>query len=160
ALPEGVTSRVRLTAPRIKQAGITTIEFGYAPLSETLTTVGNVSFDERRLATIPSKAAGKSRVEKLYVNFKGQEVRAGEPLAQLYSPELHQAMAERRSNARRANQAAGGPQTAAGRSLLGDSRELVRLSAEKLKRWGITQEQIDEVLAKGKNDFTMTILAP
>jgi Cu(I)/Ag(I) efflux system membrane fusion protein len=160
ALSEGVATRVRLTATRIKQAGITTIEVGYTPLSETLTTVGNVSFDERRLATIPSKVAGKSRVEKLYVNFKGQEVRAGEPLAELYSPELHQAIEELLSAARRAGQDAARLRTAAGRSLLGDSRELVRLSAEKLKRWGITQQQIDEVLAKGKNDFTMTILAP
>jgi Cu(I)/Ag(I) efflux system membrane fusion protein len=50
--------------------------------------------------------------------------------------------------------------TAAGRSLLGDRRELVRLSAGKLKRWGITQAQIDEILAQGKDDFTISILAP
>jgi Cu(I)/Ag(I) efflux system membrane fusion protein len=43
---------------------------------------------------------------------------------------------------------------------LGDPRELVRLSAEKLKRWGITQAQIDQILAQGKNDSTATILAP
>ena len=60
-------------------------------MTETFTTVGNVAFDERRLATIVSKAAGKSRVEKLHVNFNGREVKAGEPLAELYSPELHQA---------------------------------------------------------------------
>ena len=42
-------------------------------------------------------------------------------------------------------------QTAAGRSLLGDRRELVRLSAEKLKRWGITQAQIDEILKEGQD---------
>ena len=42
----------------------------------------------------------------------------------------------------------------------GDRRELVRLSAEKLRRWGITQAQIDEILAKGKSDFTIPILAP
>jgi Cu(I)/Ag(I) efflux system membrane fusion protein len=160
ALPAGVTSRVQLTASRVKQAGITTVEVGYAPLSETLTTVGNVEFDERLLATISSKATGKSRVEKLYVNFKGKEVKAGEPLAELYSPELHQAIEELLTAARRTGQDAARMQTAAGRSLLGDSRELVRLSAEKLKRWGITQEQIDEILAKGRNDFTITILAP
>jgi hypothetical protein len=34
------------------------------------------------------------------------------------------------------------------------------LSAEKLKRWGITQGQIDEILKTGKSDFTFPILSP
>ena len=37
---------------------------------------------------------------------------------------------------------------------------MVRASAEKLKRWGITQAQVDEILAKGTTDFKFTILAP
>jgi Cu(I)/Ag(I) efflux system membrane fusion protein len=40
-LPEGVLSRVQLAAFRVKQAGIETAEVGFAPLTETLTTVGN-----------------------------------------------------------------------------------------------------------------------
>lgn len=159
-LPEGVTARVELAPFRVKQAGIKTAEVGYAPLAQTLTTVGSVTFDERRLATISSKVMGKSRVEKLYINFAGKEVKAGEPLAELYSPELYQAVQELLTTAQRADQSTAGVQTAAGRSLLGDRRELVRLSAEKLKRWGITQPQIDEILRKGKTDFTITILAP
>ena len=159
-LPVGVTARVELAPFRVRQAGIKIAEVGYAPLAQTLTTVGSVTFDERRLATISSKVMGKSRVEKLYINFAGKEVKAGEPLAELYSPELYQAVQELLTTARRADQSMAGVQTAAGRSLLGDRRELVRLSAEKLKRWGITQAQIDEILRKGKTDFTITILAP
>ena len=64
------------------------------PLTETLTTVGYVEFDERRLARISSKVKGMSRVEKLHVNFTGKDVKAGETLAELYSPELYQAIQE------------------------------------------------------------------
>src|SRR5262249_49810227 len=160
AMPEGVLSRVPLAPFRVRTAGIQAAEVGFAPLVETFTTVGDVGFDERRLATIPSKVAGKSRVEKLYVNFMGREVRAGEPLAELYSPELHQAIQELLTAARRAEADGAQVRTAAGRSLLGDRRELVRLSAEKLKRWGITQAQIEEILAHGKTDFTVPIVAP
>jgi Cu(I)/Ag(I) efflux system membrane fusion protein len=159
-LPEGALSRVQLVSSRIRQAGIWTAEVGFAPLMETLTTIGNVGFDERRLATISSKAAGRSRVEKLYVNFTGREVRAGEPLAELYNPELQQATQELLTAARRAEQDAPQMQTAAGRTLLGDRRELVRLSSEKLKRWGITEAQVDEILKNGKAEFTIPILAP
>jgi Cu(I)/Ag(I) efflux system membrane fusion protein len=159
-LPDGILSRVELAPARVGQAGIETAEIAYAPMTETFTTVGNVGFDERRQATIVSKAAGKSRVEKLHVNFNGRQVRAGEPLAELYSPELHQAIQELLMAARRAELDANRSATAAGRSLLGDRRELVRLSAEKLRRWGITQAQIDDILANGRSDFTIPILAP
>src|SRR5205823_14139683 len=69
ALPEGVTSRVALAPFRIRQAGIQTVEVAYAPLTETLTTVGTVEFDERRLKNIASKIRGMARVETLFVNF-------------------------------------------------------------------------------------------
>ena len=55
---------------------------------------------------------------------------------------------------------AGRLRTAEARSLLGDRKELVRLAAEKLKRWGITQAQVDEVLKTGKADSTVPILSP
>jgi Cu(I)/Ag(I) efflux system membrane fusion protein len=158
-LPAGVTARVELAPFRVAQAGIETVEVGYAPLEQTLTTVGNVAFDERRLANIVSKVPGKSRVEKLYVNFRGQGVEVGQTLAELYSPELSQAIEELITATRRAGERQE-LTTDLGRSLLNDERELVRASSEKLKRWGITQPQIDEILRTGKTDFKFPILSP
>jgi Cu(I)/Ag(I) efflux system membrane fusion protein len=143
----------------VAQGGIKTAAVTYAPLSQTLTTVGYVAFDERRMASIVSKVPGKSRVETLYVNFTGENVQAGQPLAELYSPELNQAIQELLTAARRADSPVE-PKTAVARSLLGDLQEMVRASAEKLKRWGITQVQIDELLKKGQPDFKFTILSP
>jgi membrane fusion protein, copper/silver efflux system len=159
ALATGLTSRVALSPKRVEQAGIRTAEVAYAPLTQAVTTVGNVAFDERRMATIVSKVPGKSRVEKLFINVTGENVEAGQPLAELYSPELSQAIQELLNASRRAALSIE-PQTEIARSLLNDRREMVRASAEKLKRWGITQAQIDEVLAKGKADFAFPILSP
>ena len=159
-LAEGVTARVQLSPRRVAQAGIRTAEVAYAPMRQTLTTVGIVALDERRLATIPSKVVGKSRVETLRVNFSGMEVAAGEELAELYSPELYQAISELLTASTRAEQDSTRVRSEAGRALLGDRRELVRLSAEKLKRWGITQGQIDAILKSGVADFKVPILAP
>jgi Cu(I)/Ag(I) efflux system membrane fusion protein len=158
-LPEGVTARVQLAPFRIQQAGITTAEVAYAPLKETLTTVGFVEFDERRMANIASKVPGMARVEKLYVNFTGVHVVAGQTLAELYSPELYQAIQELLL-ARRSAAGAPRPQSALGRTLLGDPQALTQLAAEKLKLWGITQEQIDEILKQGKSDFKIPIVSP
>jgi Cu(I)/Ag(I) efflux system membrane fusion protein len=158
-LPAGVTARVELAPFRVAQAGIQTAVVDYAPLTQSLTTVGYVAFDERRIASIVSKVPGKSRVETLYVNFTGEDVEAGDRLAELYSPELNQAIQELESTSQRAGQSVQ-PQNDVVRSLQADWREMARASAEKLKRWGITQAQIDEILTKRKRDFKFTILSP
>ena len=85
-----MTARIQLAPFRVAQAGIRTVEVAYSPLSETVTTVGFVTFDERRLSRISSKTKGMARVEKLFVNFTGTFVEVGDPLAELYSPELYQ----------------------------------------------------------------------
>jgi Cu(I)/Ag(I) efflux system membrane fusion protein len=158
-LPEGVTARIVLAPSRVEQAGIKTVEVAYAPMTQAVTTLGYVAFDERRMASIVSKVPGKSRVEKLYINVTGENVDAGQPLAELYSPELSQAIQELLNATRRAAPSIE-PQTEIGRSLGIDRHEMVRASAEKLKRWGITQAQIDEILVKSKADFTFRILSP
>ena len=156
---EGALSRVELSPARVAQAGVRTAEVAYAPLTQTFTTVGTVAFDERKLSNITSRVPGKTRVEKLYVNITGQGVEVGQTLAELYSPELSQAIQELLNAARRAS---GGtvPQTDIARSLVSDRQELVRSSAEKLRRWGVTEEQIDQILKSGKNDFKFPILSP
>ncbi len=159
ALAEGVTAHVALNPAQVVQAGIRTAEVGYAPLADSLTTVGNVGFDERRLASIASKVPGRSRVETLYADYTGKVVKAGEPLAELYNPELAQAVQELLM-ARRSERASAPPQSAAARALLGDRVDMVRLSTEKLKRWGITQGQVDAILREGKADFKVPILSP
>jgi Cu(I)/Ag(I) efflux system membrane fusion protein len=155
----GVTARVPLTPSRVAQAGIRTADVGFAPMVQTLTAFGSVAFDERRMANIVSKVPGKSRVEKLYANVTGQDIHAGGPLAELYSPELAQAIQELLNGAVGLGQDVR-PQTEVGRSLLGDRREMVRASAEKLRRWGLTQAQIDEIVREKKAGYTIPILSP
>ena len=159
ALPVGVTARVALTSSRVEQAGIKTVTVEYAALEQVLTTVGYIAFDERRMASIVSKVPGKSRIERLYVNVTGQDVEAGQPLAELYSPELSQAFQELLNASRRA-QPAIELKTDIGRVVDLDRREMARASVEKLRRWGIGQSQIDEILAQGKTNFTLPILSP
>ena len=159
ALAAGVTARVRIAPCRVEQAGIKTVAVEYAPLDQVLSTVGYIAFDERRMASIVSKVPGKSRIEKLHVNVTGQDVEAGQPLAELYSPELSQAIQEL-LNASRRTLPAIELKTEIGRSVETDRRELARASAEKLRRWGISQAQIDEILAQGKTNFTLPILSP
>jgi Cu(I)/Ag(I) efflux system membrane fusion protein len=158
-LPEGVISRVQLAPFRVVQAGIRTVEASSTPLSESLTTVGSVTFDERRLARISSKIKGMSRVEKLAVNFTGTFVEVGDVLAEVYNAELYQAARELLLAQERARELATSNSNSLRSSLLG-GEDLVRLASEKLRLWGITQEQIDAILRTGKAETRMPIVAP
>jgi membrane fusion protein, copper/silver efflux system len=54
--------------------------------SRTIRTTGRVAMDERRTAQVRTKFDGF--IDTLYVNFTGQPVRRGDPLAAIYSPDL------------------------------------------------------------------------
>ncbi len=87
-LPPGVVSRVQVTPYRVALAGLQTTEVRYQPLTREIKTVGFVEFDERKLERIGARVTGRSRIDKLHVNVTGQMVHKGDPLAELYSPEL------------------------------------------------------------------------
>jgi RND family efflux transporter MFP subunit len=71
---------------RAAMAGVRTVEAVSGTVATTVRAVGNVVPDETRIRHVTSKVGGW--VEKLYVNAVGQTVKAGQPLLELYSPEL------------------------------------------------------------------------
>ena len=54
--------------------------------SKTMRAIGHVAFNERKIATVSLKFSGWT--EKLYVDYTGQFVKKGQPLFDIYSPEL------------------------------------------------------------------------
>ena len=93
-LPPGVVGRVSLSPNRVRMAGIRTSEIGLRPMAQTIRTVGNVMHDESRQSQIVSRISGY--IEKLYVDKTFSEVRKGDPLAEIYSPEVYAAVQELR----------------------------------------------------------------
>ena len=158
-LPQGVLSRLRVAPDRMTQAGIRTVSVDYAPMVQTLSTVGYVEFDERRLARISSKLKGTSRIETLFVNFNGTPVRAGEPLAELYNAELYQAIQETLLARRMGASSNAGP-SPLGRGTLANTGDLLRSSREKLMLWGLSGQQVDQFLERGAASAKVAILSP
>ncbi|MDW8309994.1 MAG: efflux RND transporter periplasmic adaptor subunit [Verrucomicrobiales bacterium] len=76
----------------IQNMGIRTDFVRRGPVHRTLRTVGTIEYDETALADVTTKFRGW--IEKLYVNATGQLVRRGEPLFEIYSPELYSAQVE------------------------------------------------------------------
>jgi len=77
---------VTLTASQAAVTGVSSAAVTRGPLVRTLRVNGVIDDDETRHRILAARVPG--RVEKLHVNYVGAEVREGEPLATIYSPEM------------------------------------------------------------------------
>ncbi|MCX2741208.1 efflux RND transporter periplasmic adaptor subunit [Pontibacter anaerobius] len=96
------------------------------PENELLLT-GTVSLNEQKVSSITAKFPG--RIERLYVNFTGQEVRKGERLASVYSPELITAQRELQEAAK-------------SKDIM---PELYEAAKTKLRLWNLSNKQIQRI---------------
>ena len=106
--------------------------------------VGKVEFDETSLATITARVDGYA--ERLFVNFTGVEVRAGDPLAEVYSPEL---LVTQKELLIALQSGVGGP-----------DGTLAQAAQLKLLRLGLTEAQIRELGENKELADRVTLLSP
>ena len=111
-------------------------------LKRTIRVAGTIDDDDSAHRRLSAYVDG--RIDKLFVNFVGAEVTAGQPLAAFYSRDLLVARSE---------------YTLATRMTPGPDRDsAVNASRQKLRRMGLTLEQIDKL--PGQTGDTFEIVAP
>lgn len=103
---------------------------------------GKVETDERNMAELTARYGG--RIEKLFVNFTGEKVYKGQKLASIYSPELLNAQRELLEAI----------------SLKETRPAIYEAAKAKLKRWDLTNEQIDEIEKQGDTKSYFDVLSP
>jgi Cu(I)/Ag(I) efflux system membrane fusion protein len=108
---------------------------------------GRVVADETRLTRITAHAGG--RIISQQVAFVGAEVSAGDVLAVVWSPDLITAQQELLDAARMSQN-----------SDLPEYRAMKTAAREKLRYWGLTPGQIDDVESRGEIRREMELLAP
>jgi Cu(I)/Ag(I) efflux system membrane fusion protein len=143
---------VRLSAESARRIGVTyaTAEFG--AMLGRIRTVGQVTYDETRLATVNPKIEGW--VERLYVDFTGAPVRKDQPLLSVYSPMLVSAQEELILARRLVDQADSGT------ALAGDAQELLEAARRRLGYWDIPADEIARIEQTGAPQKTLTLRAP
>jgi membrane fusion protein, copper/silver efflux system len=144
---------IRIDPATARSLGITVATAQLGPIRRTLRTTGHVAYDETRLTTVSPKFGGF--VERLHVDFTGQAVRRGQPLLDIYSPELVSAQEELLSAIRLERQLAGSqaPGVAA------RSAGLVESARRRLLLWDISAAQIEQVERTGQVRRTLTLHA-
>ncbi len=90
--PPGTT--LQLTPSEITAAGVQVATVRSAVLKTNIDAFGRVEQPESQLAAVSAWIGG--RVDKLYVQYTGERVRRGQPVAEVYSPEVATALEEYR----------------------------------------------------------------
>jgi Cu(I)/Ag(I) efflux system membrane fusion protein len=135
-------------------APLETVPVAYRALAREIRTVGKLDYNERGVAYITARVAG--RVDRLYADFTGIQVKTGDHLADIYSPELYTAQSELFLALDSSEKAQSGQ-----RLLAGDlARGNLEATRTKLRLWGITPEQLSEIEHSRKTRTHLTIYAP
>lgn len=150
----GGESSVRLTAEQIRQFGVTFGSAEVRTLETQIRATGQVTVDETQVTQVTPRVPGF--VERLHVNFTGQPVRRGQPLLELYSPDLVAAQQELLL-ARRLEQTLDEGSVPGVPARTGD---LAMAARRRLQLWGISDAQINQVLRTGRVQRTLTLHSP
>ncbi|MGB9205111.1 MAG: efflux RND transporter periplasmic adaptor subunit [Terriglobales bacterium] len=132
-------SNIQLTQKEQRDIGVETVEVRRRDLQRALIAVAKVDEPETQLASISARIGG--RIDKLYVNFTGQQVRRGQAIASLYSPEVFSAAEEYRLSLENRKRLG----TAAEPLAVSGAEDLVTASRRRLELWGLTTQQLDEI---------------
>ena len=140
----GESQLISIDPVTVQDMNIHTATVTRGPLRRLIRTVGVIDYNEPGLADVTTKFKGWA--EKLYVDTTGQQVHRGEPLFEIYSPELYSAQREY-------------VLALEGTNAPGDSA-LKASARTKLKFFDITDEQIAELERTREPRKTLRVVAP
>ncbi|MBF0465777.1 MAG: efflux RND transporter periplasmic adaptor subunit [Nitrospirae bacterium] len=157
-------STIEITDSQRQLIGVKVVEAKKKQFTKTIRTVGTMEYDQQRLATVNTKTEGW--IEKLYVDYTGRYVKKGEPMAEIYSPELVATQQEFLNllrwakNTHGSNNTTNSTQSSYSDMLAKDTDSIVAAAKMRLKFWDITDAQIKKLQEKGQVTKTVTIFSP
>lgn len=135
-------------APEVQQRiGVTLGTVRRTPLTMTIRTVGIVRPDETKVAHIHLKTEGW--VERLFISFTGQKVKAGDPMLSIYSPAFYAAQREFLV-ALQYSKAAPSP----------GQQNVVDTTRQRLALWDVPKNTIEALEKTGKAGKTLILRSP
>ncbi|GMN05537.1 hypothetical protein MTsPCn5_09250 [Croceitalea sp. MTPC5] len=135
------SNEIVMTEEAIQLANIQTTVVKESNAAKEIRLLGRVQPDERRLFSQVSHIPG--RIERLYVNFTGEKVYAGQKIVRIYSPELISAQKELF-------------ETIKSKDVY---PQLYKASRNKLKLWKLSDKQIDAIEKSGDVQEQIDILS-
>jgi membrane fusion protein, copper/silver efflux system len=148
------SSTIRIDPVTMQNMGVRLGRVMRKPLTKYMRAFGNVTYDERRIYTVNTKFNGW--IEKLYVDFVGESVEKGQPLFDIYSPEILTAQEEYLLAVQQYDSL-----SASSYPVIRDgARRLLEASRTRLRYWDLREDQIDRIETTGQVQKTVTVYSP
>jgi multidrug efflux pump subunit AcrA (membrane-fusion protein) len=151
---ERVVPTIKLTPNEEALTGVKTIEVKPRHLVKEINTVGKMDYDERRVANVTAWVGG--RIDKLYVDFTGKEVKKGDALAMLYSPDLVSTQQEYLLALETLEKVKDSHLP----EVIENAESLVESTKKRLLIWGIPEQEIERIEKERETSIHMTIYSP
>lgn len=145
---------VQIDPTMVQNIGVKTEVVMKRNLTHTIRTTGRVDYVETKQTIVTTKFSGF--IEKLYVDFTGKPVQKGQPLFEIYSPELVAAQQEYLQAIHYNNTM----KLAIDSSLSVGVNDLEQSAKKKLLFWDISPAQIKELEQTGNIKKTLTVYSP
>ena len=150
-MPEGA---VMISPERQQLIGVRTATVLEEDIVRRIRTVGRVDYDETRVAHIHTRVTGW--IEQLHVDFTGKLVEAGQPLLEIYSPELV-ATQEEYLLALRAQESLG---ESPFEEVAMTTRSLLEATRRRLLLWDVTEAQIAALEERREPETRLALYSP
>lgn len=150
----GGTGSILIDPVTMQNMGIKTTTVQRRDIHKKIRAVGTVTYNEEKLYTVNSKISGW--IEKLSVNYTGQFVKRGEPLLEIYSPDLVSAQEEYLLALKNKELA----KESSFEEIKNGAQTLLASTRKRLENWDISASAIDEIERRGTVSKTMTLTAP
>lgn len=161
---EGGPARVRIDPVTVQNIGVRTAPVEKRALAGGIRASGKIALDEARQFDVNARVMGWA--EKLHAATTGRAVRKGEPLLDLYSPELVSAQEEYLQALRYARTLGPAPESGSP-GTPGHAAEAHRAASDLLESarrrlvyWGFPEAGIGRLEARGTSLRTIPIVAP
>ncbi|MDD2338626.1 MAG: efflux RND transporter periplasmic adaptor subunit, partial [Geobacteraceae bacterium] len=135
----------------IQNMGVRTEKVVKRKLHRTIRAVGLITYEENLQFSVNAKIEGW--VERLYFNKQGQQVKKGQPLMEIYSPELVAAQQEYLLAVDNKRQLAASPYP----EIASGATRLLEAAHTRLRYWDISPEQIQTIAQSGQVRKTLTL---
>jgi Cu(I)/Ag(I) efflux system membrane fusion protein len=153
------TPQVEISSQQQRLIGVKTVKVSLKPIQKVIRTVGRIEADEQKQATINTKIEGW--IEKLHVDYTGRYVKKGEPLVEIYSPELLATQQEFLSILKWATRSGDKKKDdALGLMIAKDADAMLEAARQRLRLWDISENQIKQIEQTGKPVRTLTLYSP
>ena len=152
---------VEIPPDKQKLIGAKIAEVSLQRIQKTIRTVGRIEYDEKRISTVNTKIEGW--IEKLYVDYSGRYVKKGEPLAEIFSPELiatQQEFVSALKWAKSREEKVGSSTDGIGGMISRDAETILDASRQRLRLWDISEREIKKIEDSGKPLRTVTVYSP